>query len=658
MLGIVIMVLFMIFGVLQAVNLFRERSLTIKVWLGMTMGLMEMMWFPSVFAYIFDFTMAAQVSAIALSGVLSSAACLLGARKRKTRMNSNETGKDIDFSFVLLVILPAVVVTAFLQYTHTFVNVDGSLHVGQSTYGDLCMHAGFATGLIGQSYPPEYTLLPGTLLGYPFLCDALSSTMFMFGTPLAPALYVPGTVMCAVFYMGFVIFAYKLTGKKAAAAVAFYFFFFSGGLGFTRLFDGNGFDEWIVSDTLFGYYKAPTNLPDENLRWVNALCDLLIPQRTLMAGWMCLMPCLYLLISAMRERNLKYFVLLGVWAGALPMIHTHSFLALGAVSLGALIYTIAFQKERKKSLILFGAYGLIACAVSAYQLFTWSFPQTMDGGSLRIVFNWVNNNGKGGLRDNYLWFWIKNVGIMYVVFPIAAVLTKDKAQKALSVGALILYVISEFVLFQPNEYDNIKLFYVSYLVMLPIGANALVSIFAFLWEKGRWAWLDPLKRVLAAVCAWAVLFVSAFSGMVTIAREAVSDLQVFSSAQREAGEYIFSSTPKDSVFLTMDNHNNAVNVLGGRKIVCGSSLYLNFHGLDYENAQRDMFLMLENPEAYEYLFKKYGVDYVYISSHERRPDENRGYEGADEEAFMRLYPVVYEATDWYEKVQIFAINNK
>lgn len=647
MLGIFVMTLFMIFGVLQAAGVFHERGLTIKLWLGMTMGLMEMMWFPSVFAYLFDFTMKAQVAAIMLSAVLSAAACVFRARREKGPACGGE--KDIDFSFVFLVIFPAVLLTAFLQYTHTFVNVDGDLHVGQSTYGDLCMHAGFATGLIGQSYPPEYTLLPGTQLGYPFLCDALSATMIIFQTPLAPALYVPGIVMCALFYMGFVIFAYQLTGKKSAAALAFYLFLFSGGLGFTRLFDANGFNEFVVSDTLFGYYRAPTNLPEENLRWVNALSDLLIPQRTLMAGWMCLMPCLYLLVAAMRERRYKNFIVLGIWAGALPMIHTHSFLALGAVSLGALIYTAAFQKERKKSLFLFGVYGVLACALSAYQLFTWTFPQTMEGGSLRIQFNWVNNNGIGGLRDNYFWFWIKNVGIMYVVFPVAAIFTKNRCARALSLGALILYAISEFVLFQPNEYDNIKLFYVSYIVMLPIGANALVKGFEWLWAKGRHPYLDDAKKMLAALCAWVFLFTACFSGMVTIARECLSDEVIFSSAHREAGEYIFENTPEDSVFLTKDNHNNAPNVLGGRRIVCGTTLYLYFHGVDYSQAQADMNRMLQNPEANAHLFEKYGVDYVYISSYERSA-------GADVEAFERMYPVVYETTDWYEKVQIFAIN--
>ena len=656
MLGIIVLVVFMALGAVQAASLFEERSGVIKLWLGMVLGLMEMMWLPSVNAYIFDFTMAAQIAALTEALLVTVFAVFIRQIRPKKLCENKKSGPDA--MFILAVIFPAVVVTAFLQYTHTFVSVDGALHVGQSTYGDLCMHAGFATGLIGQSYPPEYTLLPGTKLGYPFLVDALSSTMLIFGTPLAPSIYVPGIVMCALFYAGFVIFAYELTGKKSAAAIAFFLFFFSGGLGFTRLFDENGLNEWAVSETLFGYYRTPTNLPEENLRWVNALCDLLIPQRTLMAGWMCLMPCLYLLVKGMRERKIRTFFILGVWAGALPMIHTHSFLALGAVSLGALVYTIVFERDKWNTTKLFGAYGIVACMTAAYQLLEWTFPQTIDGGSLRVYFNWVNNTGIGGLRDNYLWFWIKNVGVMFVVFPIAAIFVRGREVKALSVGCLLLYAISEFILFQPNEYDNIKLFYVAYIIMLPIGTKLLVTVYEWLKKPGAHAWINGIRRAFSVIVAWAFLFTASFSGAWTILREMISDEVIFTKCHVEAGEFIRNNTPEGSVFLSKDNHNNAANVLGGRKLVCGTTLYLYFHGVDFAQRQADMNRMLQDPEGNAHLFEKYGVDYVYISSYERSANANEGYKGADVEAFEKLYTLIYENTEMYEKVQIFAVNDK
>ena len=47
-----------------------------------------------------------------------------------------------------------------------------------------------------------------------------------------------------------------------------------------------------LSSVMNGFYMTPTNQPDpHNLRWVNIICDMLIPQRGILGGWTMLMPC-------------------------------------------------------------------------------------------------------------------------------------------------------------------------------------------------------------------------------------------------------------------------------------------------------------------------------------------------------------------------------
>ena len=107
----------------------------------------------------------------------------------------------------LALVVPLAILGGYLQYTHTLRNVDGALYVGQSTYGDLCLHLGIATSLRNAAFPPDYSLLPGALLGYPFLADSMVTTLLLFGTDLAPAFVVTGTLMMALVYLGFVLFA-------------------------------------------------------------------------------------------------------------------------------------------------------------------------------------------------------------------------------------------------------------------------------------------------------------------------------------------------------------------------------------------------------------------------------------------------------------------
>ena len=395
--------------------------------------------------------------------------------------------------------------------------------------------------------------------------------------------------------------------------------FVNGGLGFLYALDGIGKDPTAFRNIFTGFYLTPTNQPALNLRWVNVICDMMIPQRTLLAGWMALLPALWLLLVAARDEDSRAFALLGVWAGALPMIHTHSFLALGLLSAGAMFYALIHAGERRLAVFLhFALYGGVALALALPQLLTWSVPQTVHGGSLRFRFNWVNNRGDGRLIDGYCWFWIKNVGLIWLMMVPAALagerrprggdgpMARGDLTRMLGLGALCVYVVAELVQFQPNEYDNNKLFYVAYMAMLPAVGLYLVA----LWNRLK---ALPGRTLLAAV----FLLASTLSGALTIGREIVSDYQLFSADNVGAAAWIEANTPRDAVVLTGYQHNNPVAALAGRHIVCGTGSYLYFHGIDYSVQQQDERDMLENPADNLALFDRYGVECVYISSYER-----------------------------------------
>lgn len=613
MLGIAALAFFLLCGTLVSCAAFRRHGLMTRLYLGLTIGVALMMWLPSLFAFLVGFTITAQVLALGASLLIGAGAQV--AARFWQRDAGGRKPSEPPLSLVLWLVIPFLLFSAYLQYTHILRPVDGALHVGQSTYGDLCLHLGIATGLRGAAYPPEYTLLPGTLLGYPFLMDALSSTMLLLGTPLSWSFVVPGALMMGLVYWGFVLLAWELTHKKMAVAISFLLVFLNGGLGFLYTFDQLGADSSRIYEAIHGFYQTPTNMPDLNLRWSNVIADMMIPQRTLLAGWAMVIPALWQLSRAMKSGKKSDFVALGLWAGAMPMVHTHSFLALGLISLGALVGMLFKSGERAKQiLLLFGLYGVIAVALAAPQLLTWTFPQTMAGGSLKFRFNWVNWKN-GGLIDDYLWFWVKNVGLVFLLL-VPAALSCDKRRKSLALGALFVFVAAELFQFQTNEYDNNKLFYVAFLLMMPLVGQYLTALY------GR------LKGIRGRAFLLGVfLLASTLSGGVTLAREAVSDYQLFSASEAKMAQTIDENAPPEAVFLTGTQHVNAVSALAGRKIVCGPGTYLYFHGIDFSQQEADVQRMYEYPAAYQGLFQKYGVSYVYIS------DWERGAYAVDEDYF-------------------------
>ena len=394
MIAIAYTVLFCGLGVQMIRWLMPKKSLPVRAWLGVSLGVLMEMCLPALCANLLDFTFAAHIAAVA--AVLLLAAVCYAAREKAPLCAMRESDRR-QLAVMAAVGLPLTALSAYLQYTHCIMPAsDGSLWCGQSTYGDLCMHLSFITSLENMSFPPAYNLLAGTALSYPYLTDALSTTFYMLGMPLNLSLVVPGTLLMALTYAGYMLLAQQLLGgRHKAVTVAALLFFLNGGLGFLYDFDLAFTDNFArIREIFTGYYRTPANQPDLNLRFSNVIADLMIPQRALLGGWAMGIPALYLLISSAREKSYRQTALLALWASALPLVHTHTFLALGLFSGGYLLGNLVeHRQDRRGILIRAGLYLGVVLALALPQLMGNAVKQTLEGGSLRFQFNWVNNSG-------------------------------------------------------------------------------------------------------------------------------------------------------------------------------------------------------------------------------------------------------------------------
>nr|MBR4281071.1 hypothetical protein [Clostridia bacterium] len=616
-----------------------RQSVLTRAWLGASLGLLMMMWLPALLAFAVKFSVTGHLLAlIPLAGVAAGTYFLRDKSPVKA-WDEEETALAIRMA---VVVLPLTILSAWLQYTHNVrVMDDGSWWVGQSTYGDLAMHMSFVTSLKNSAFPPDYSIFPGMQLSYPFLMDSLSTSFYLLGWSIQAALAVPGTLMMALCYMGVMCLAREMTAGKKTIILAALLFFLNGGLGFIYDFDLAGGREYDGSLTLWtrieaildGYYKTPTNQPTpNNLRWSNVIADLMLPQRTLLGGWCMVIPCFYLLwttfatpsvslpgdgsIGASQEKVWRPVILLGVWAGALPLIHTHSFVALALCSLGLLVHDMLIQRgcERKEQFLRYVLYGGIACVLSVPQLFGFTFNQVfqedMAGASnsfIELWFNWVNSQDGSfsGMIDGYGWFYLKNIGLPFLIL-IFALFERNGRWRRIFAGALPIILAGECIRFQPNIYDNNKLLYLAWLLCCMIVADWC----RMLWHKLRGLRARPGIAVLAAV----TFFLSA--GL-TLWREAVSGYMAFSSGAVEVGVYARDNTGEDATFLTGVHHLNPIASIAGRDIVCGPDLWLYYHGLDTTQRKRDIQNFYRDPENNTHILEKYGVEYILVSSYER-----------------------------------------
>ena len=623
MAGIFVLVFYLLCGVICARAILWDKSPLVRAWTGAAFGMLCFMWLPALFAFALRFTLSAEYCALAAMMLLTLASVFSARKRAKTPAKLTPEDRSLLKALVCLA-LPLTLLSAYLQYTHTLREVDGTLHVGQSTYGDLCMHLSIATSLRGSALPADYNILPGTTLGYPILTDATATTMLLFGASIQAAMIVPAAVMSALVYCGYLIFAREVTRNTPAAVVAAVLLFFNGGLGFLYDFDLSGHDFSKITEIFTGYYKTPANQPEYNLRWSNLVCDLLLPQRTFLGGWTLLLPALYFARSALRRHETRDYLLATLFASALPMVHTHSFAALGLYCAGSCVYQFVADPENRRKLVRGAGMFLgltLVCALP--QVISSTLKQATREGFVRLHFNWVNYTDEGFV-DFYPWFWAKNIGLPLLAM-ICALLEWKKRDRMDFVGAACIFVVAELVLFQPLDYDNNKLFYIWYLLMLPAAGSACVGV----WRRLR----GTRSRALLAAL---FLAGSTLSGALSIARECVSDYQLFSAADVAAAEYIEENTDPDDMFLTGLHHNNPVYALAGRDVVCGPSLFLYWHGLDYMSRDARVRAFYADPENNLDLLREYNVKYIVSGSAER-------YElSSNEEALDALFELIYD----------------
>lgn len=623
MAGLSVLLAYLLAGIVCAHVALWDKSPLLRIWIGLCFGMLLLMWLPALMAYIVGFTLLGEWIALALLALLT--ACAVFRRWKHPKKVKLLDTEDRKMLLALLgFALPMALLSAYLQHTHTLRPVDGALHVGQSTYGDLPMHLSIVTGLRGVKLPTDYIILPGSSLGYPLLIDATGTSLMLFGLSARWAILLPGIVMSALVYAGFLLLAHEMTGHVSTALLAGALLFFNGGLGFLYSFDLSGSNFSKITEIFTGFYKTPANQPDLNLRWSNLVVDLLLPQRTFLGGWTLLLPALYFVREAFQKGEMRMFLLCALFAGALPQVHTHSFVALALFSAGALVYSWLSMPVRRRALCKgAGVYLVIVLLLALPQFITSTLQQVTNEGFLRLHFNWVNHSEQG-FTDFYPWFWLKNVGLPLIVM-LCALLDFKKRNRMDMIGASLIFLVAELVLFQPLDYDNNKLFYIWYLLMLPPAVSWCLSF----WRRLR----GHRSRVfLAAV----FLTASMLSGALSIAREVVSDYQLFGPSEVKAGLYIDENTNPDAILLTGQQHNNPVYALAGRKVVCGPPLYLYWHGLAYAQREADVAAFYKDPAENLALLKEYDVTYIALGWSER-------YElKPDEDALDALFEVVYD----------------
>ncbi|MBP5733247.1 MAG: hypothetical protein J6W66_05430, partial [Lachnospiraceae bacterium] len=108
MIGILVLLAFELSGVLQARCICKRRPPLIRMWLGLVIGLMEMMWLPSLYAFACGFTLMAQLFALATSGILGAALLAVFGIRTTDSCKTKKAQPPLKTMLILLIPIAAI----------------------------------------------------------------------------------------------------------------------------------------------------------------------------------------------------------------------------------------------------------------------------------------------------------------------------------------------------------------------------------------------------------------------------------------------------------------------------------------------------------------------------------------------------------------------
>ncbi len=509
-----------------------------------------------------------------------------------------------------------------LLSTHMLLPIDGDLYSGGSTWADLAVHLTMITSFTERGLDTilNNPIYFGSKLSYPFIPDLITAIFYKFGLSLRLSLLIPSFIFLMLLVYSIYKLSFKITKKKILSLTVPFLFFFNGTLFGTYYFWTDKQSSGLSLLEFLGKMKVEYgHLADYNIRFSNIVADYILPQRAIILGLLLGLISLYFLWEYWDKRKTTNLYKTAIFISLLPLVHTHSFITLLMASgLLGILDLFLNRNEFRKTLKDWIGFSLIALVVSLPQLLL-VLPQG-NSSFIKFNFGWMKNP-----EESILEFWIKNLFPHLFVF-IAGFVVAPKKIKLFFVPFLVIFVITNLILFQPHNYDNMKIMLYSFLM------SCILSVFIF-------DWLFKKINNYAIFFVGFILLTMTITGGLSVYRESYVSWQMFSKEDVRLSEFVKTNTNKNDVFLTSDRHNNPIPCLTGRQILMGYRGWLWTYGINYSQREQDVSAMYAGGDYSRSLLKHYKVKYVLIET-------SQSNQYINEEFFSKNYKKVFKSQNF------------
>jgi hypothetical protein len=290
----------------------------------------------------------------------------------------------------------------------------------------------------------------------------------------------------------------------------------------------------------------------------------------------------------------------------MPIFHLHTFLFLSFL----LFWWFLFGDPGWRSYLLrLVGVSLVPATFGVYVV--TGFAKT---GALGLKPGWMT-----GEHEAPWWFWVHNFGfflpaaaalLIYLCMPSNPIdLERKRANRLFFFPAAVVFLACTFVKFAPWEWDNTKLFFWAYVVMM-----------FCIWDL----FLSKI-HLLVRIPLLFVLFFSGFISLVGGLRSYPEGFTIGSVSEWKSVEEATKRLPPDAVIAAYPTYNHPV-LVAGHRVVLGFPGHLWSHGLDYRAYLDELNSLMQGDSNWGETTKKLGADYLFWG-----PLEEKNFAGSTRE---------------------------
>lgn len=482
----------------------------------------------------------------------------------------------------------------------------GALKSTLPGWGDTALHISMINKLaVSDPFELSHPLMGSANLTYPFIINFMSAVLSKLGVNQLLAFRLPLYIFGAVWIILLFSFATRILKSKYYAVLALVLIFWGSGFGFVVLRDDlkkaynasgiSGIGQVLINppheythlDNKTGGKPSEKDTND-NIVWIVPSVSFLAHQRSFVLG---LTLFTIMLLGIFYYGLEKSFWRFGAIAGLLPFSHGHTFIALFVLMAVLLLF---FQKNGRAWIL----FAFIAAALALPQIYYFLSSSNIAGGnSLRPWFGWMtcehsiawlSCDPTPGIQPSALDFWMKNFGIVFIVWAIVMLITAIKRSNTyvhkeitlrldhkFLIASFALFAAPNLFLFQPWPFDNNKLFFYWWIVAILFAVIPAMQFIARQKFAG--------KAIVILLVFFGVL-AGGFDSLYRLLGSKESNYYGYADSSQnniELANWIRAHTKPNDRFLTGIAVDPVPTFLAGRPVYLAFEGWLWSQGLDY-----------------------------------------------------------------------------